>query len=141
MSRAGAAVALGTAVWAGLCLGGALAHGQALTEATPHTHGDAALDAWFSALRQPDHPNTACCGPDDQFYASSYEPDPAVPGGFVVQVEPAHGRPAATVRVPPEKVNWADVHANGTGRGVIFLSVGDWTTGISVYCFVPGMGA
>src|SRR4051794_1302986 len=86
---------------------------------------------WTKSLKQPDKPNSSCCGPADAHWVDTYEPSK---NGFRALV---HG---IWLNVPAKKVIWDRV--NPTGRGVIFVSTPfteDWSD-VYIYCFVPGNG-
>jgi len=99
---------------------------------------DAAVQAWFRALMQPDNPMVSCCGEADAYYADSFE----VQGDEYVAIitdtreDAPLGRPhipsGTKIVVPNNKLKFD--RGNPTGHGVIFVS-----TTRNVLCYVvPG---
>jgi hypothetical protein len=96
-----------------------------------HDSGTSFAD-WMKSLTQPLYPASSCCGPADQFYVREYEPSNKEGIAFTAIVVGPPGEPDFAVEIPREAVIWDRV--NPTGRGVVFI------LGLSVVCFVPGVG-
>lgn len=120
--------------------------------ASPAGAGDALpedLEAYYSALRQPDSPGVSCCGWGDAYRADDTEPCPVLGPACAVVAIITDTRPntirlksgrvirrtpvavGTRVMVPPHKVR-RPAQPNPTGHNLIFLG-----TGLDVLCWEP----
>ncbi len=113
-------------------------HAHARDQGQWTTH-DPGVVAWYQALKQPDNPESSCCGEADAYWAD----DLHVRNGKVYAVitdprpdEPLgrqHREIGEEYEIPDKKMKGDQ--GNPTGHAIIFLT----TMGITI-CYVPNTG-
>lgn len=103
------------------------------------SESDPAISAWYSTLKQPDHPNISCCGEADAYWADKVEVEEGKVFAIITDDRPdeplqrPHVPIGTRIEVPPHKLKFDA--GNPTGHVVIFLS-----RNLDVYCYVQNGG-
>lgn len=94
-------------------------------------------DGWYASLKQPDYPNSSCCGVADAYWCDEISVKDGKTLCAITDDQDIPGRPklpwGTKIEIPNHKLKWDK--GNPTGHAVVFLS----SSG-TVYCFVQGGG-
>lgn len=99
-------------------------------------------DGWYASLKQPDFPNSSCCGVADAYWCDDISVDNGRTFCAITDDQDVPGRPklpmGTKIEIPNHKLKWeqgGQPIGNPTGHSVVFLSSGG-----AVYCFVQSTG-
>jgi hypothetical protein len=102
-------------------------------------NSDPDVRAWFEGLKQPDHPQSSCCGQADAYWCDDIHVREGKTYCTITDDRdnvPFKRMPVPVgteIEIPDYKLKWDS--GNPTGHAVVFLSSGGF-----VYCFVQGTG-
>lgn len=100
---------------------------------------DPEIKRWYQELKQPDNPNTPCCGEADAYWCDGIHVREGKTFCTITDDrdnEKLHRTPfplGTEIEIPERKLKWDK--GNPTGHAIVFLSSGG-----AVYCFVQGSG-
>ena len=98
---------------------------------------DGAIKEWYRNLKQPDNPNSSCCGEADGYWCDDISVQAGKTYCAITDDRVVPGRPSlpmgTKIEIPDTKIKWD--RGNPTGHAIVFLSSGG-----AVFCFVNGAG-
>lgn len=100
---------------------------------------DPAVVEWYQSLKQPDNPNSSCCGAADAYYCDEIHVKNGQASCMITDeredgpLNRPHVDIGTEIEIPNSKLKWD--RGNPTGHSIVFLSRNRY-----VYCFVQGGG-